>query len=79
MWPIFLIIFGVSFLVLFIIDPKEYGVLIPAGILLFIGVTKLLKKMHYWEVYDVVIKLWPLIFVIVGLGIIINSLRKNVT
>jgi hypothetical protein len=76
-WPIFLIILGIAFLVKFLVDPKDFGALIPAGILLFIGIINLLRALHYWEAYDYVKQYWPLLIVIVGLNIIITAMIKN--
>ncbi|NIR51432.1 hypothetical protein GWO43_22905, partial [candidate division KSB1 bacterium] len=74
-WPIFLIAFGLGFLVLFSVKPEDWGVLIPGGILLFFGVVFLLRNMRlfYWRDFA---DFWPVILIAIGLGIVVSSLRK---
>ena len=78
-WQVFVIIFGLGFLALYIANPKDWGVLIPAGIFIFIGVLSLLKMYFIidWELWDILSDYWPTILILIGLAIIINSLRKE--
>jgi hypothetical protein len=36
-WPVFLFAFGLAFYLLFLIHPRQWSLLIPAGLLLYIG------------------------------------------
>ena len=79
-WPIFLIALGVGFLVLYIFNPRDWGVLIPGFILVSIGGLFALDSMSLIEdafdfIFEVVSVYWPLVFVLFGLGLILNSLR----
>jgi hypothetical protein len=81
-WPIILIALGVGFLFLYIFNPRDWGALIPASILLFIGTLFALDSMELIEdafeiVYDVFSVYWPLVLVLVGASLIINSLRTT--
>jgi len=78
-WPIFLIILGLAFVAIFITKPRDWGVLIPAGIFLFLGVVFLLRKFYiiYWDVWDIVSDYWPVILIIIGGGIILGSLKRH--
>lgn len=77
-WPTFLIIFGIAFVILFIVNPKDWGVLIPGTILLFFGTTFLFKNFHYWRAQELIQRYWPLILIVIGIGIILGSLKKKI-
>lgn len=77
--PVFLIVFGLAFFAVFITKPSDWGVLIPAGIFLFLGAMFWLR-IHtdfYWDVWDVVADYWPVILIIIGGAIILSSLKKK--
>ncbi len=78
-WPIILILLGLSFLSLFIAKPGDWGVLIPGGILLFLGIAFLLRKLHiiYLDIGDILADYWPVILIIIGGGIILGALRRQ--
>lgn len=78
-WPIFLIILGIAFLAIFITKPADWGVLIPAGIFLFLGIVFLLRKFHiiYWDIWDIIADYWPVILIIIGGGIILGALKRQ--
>ena len=78
-WPIFLIILGLSFVSVFITKPYDWGVLIPGGILLFLGIVFLLRKLHiiYLDIGDIIADYWPVILIIIGGGIILGALKKQ--
>ena len=78
-WPMFLIILGISFLAIFITKPADWGVLIPAGIFLFLGTVFLLRKFHiiYWDIWDIIADYWPVILIIIGGGIILGALKRQ--
>jgi hypothetical protein len=78
-WPTFLIILGLAFGSIFITKPSDWGVLIPAGIFLFLGVVFLLRKLHviYWDIGDIIADYWPVILIIIGGGIILGALKRS--
>ncbi len=81
-WPIFLIALGVGFLVLYIFNPRDWGMLVPGFILTFIGGLFALDSMSLIEdafdlVYDFMSIYWPLALVLLGIGLILNSLRTT--
>jgi len=78
-WPVFLIIFGLGLVASFIAKPSDWGVLIPGGIFLFLGVFFLLK-MYYiidWELWELVGDYWPVILILIGGSIILGSLKRK--
>lgn len=78
-WPIFLIIFGLAFVVQFFLNPKDWGLLIPGGIFLFLGVGFFARIMRWYIPFDFeyyIEKYWPVILIVIGISIIISSLTK---
>jgi len=81
-WPIFLIALGVGFLFLYIFDPRDWAALIPAFILLFLGSLFGLDSLDIIDdafefIFDLVSIYWPLLLVLFGISLILNSLRTT--
>ena len=78
-WPTILIILGLSFISVFVAKPGDWGVLIPGGTLLFLGVVFLLRKFHiiYLNIGDIIADYWPMILIIIGAGIILGALKRQ--
>lgn len=76
-WPIFFIIFGIAFIVLFVVKPQDWGVLIPGCLFVLIGTTFLARNFHFWRVQEIVERYWSLLLIIIGIGIILGSLKKR--
>lgn len=78
-WPVFLIIVGLAFLVLFIFKPYDWGVLVPGGILLFFGTVLFLDNIYYlpWQTRELVGTFWPVILIIIGIGIILGQFKRR--
>ena len=77
-WPVFLLAFGFGFLVHFIIKPAEWGVLIPAFLLILWG-TSSLHILHdmFWGWDFTIRRFWPVLLILIGGGIVISSARQN--
>ncbi len=75
-WPVFLIIIGLAFVTSFLLRPNDLGMLIPAGFLIIPGSALLLRKLHFWAAYEYVANFWPLLIVLVGVVIVVKSLKK---
>ncbi len=75
-WPIFLIAFGSGFVALFFVRSEDWGVLIPGGVLLFLGIVFFLRNAGfiYWQDFA---DYWPVVLIIIGLSIVVGSLRKK--
>ncbi len=65
LWPVIFIALGLYFVVLFAIDRKDYGVLMPASIFLVMGAMFQYCQIEGWWMMRV---LWPLFLVGPGLG-----------
>lgn len=78
-WPVVLLALGIAFIFKFIVNPKEWGALIPGTILLFFGLKNMLNAFHefYWDCDFFIDDLWPLIIIIVGIGIIISGIQSS--
>jgi len=78
-WPIILVILGFSFFSVFITKPGDWGALIPAGILILFGGAVLLKKLDiiYLDIGDLIADYWPLILIIIGVGIVLGALKRQ--
>jgi len=78
-WPIYIIILGLGFLALFIVKPRDWGTLIPAAIFLFFGIVSLFNIYYIidWDAWDMVGDYWPIILILIGVSIIISSLKKH--
>ncbi len=81
-WPIVLVIIGLAFLVQFLVKPKDWGLLIPSFILLFIGSLFFANNMGWLYIYDLeyYIQLyWPVILIFIGASLVLANLRKKVS
>jgi hypothetical protein len=78
-WPIFLLAVGCGFLALFLFNPKDWGLIIPASIFLFLGVgfssRTFLGVFWGWERF--IEKYWPVILVVIGLSVLVHGFHKN--
>ncbi len=73
-----LMILGLSFLVLFIFDVRDWHVLIPALLFCGLGAAFMLTELGYWytvDVFNVISKYWPLALILFGGAIMFR--RRN--
>jgi hypothetical protein len=64
-WPLLFILLGLYFVILFISDRKNYGVLMPASIFIVMGGLFLYCTIEGWYTMGM---LWPLFLIGPGLG-----------
>lgn len=78
-WPLILIVLGISFVMIFLIRPQDWGVLIPGGILVVLGLIFLLRNYRYisWDAVGDILQWWPLILVAMGVGLLIFKRKSN--
>jgi len=79
LWPLILIILGISFVMVFLFRPREWGHLIPGGILLVIGLLFFLRNYRYLSRYTLerIFHWWPLILVIIGAWLLLGRRRTH--
>lgn len=77
-WPIFFVALGLGFIVLYVFKPADWALLIPGSILTFMGIVILLHTVNVsFVVIRFVQKFWPLVLVIIGIGLITSALCKR--
>jgi len=78
-WPIFSIILGLAFVSLFILNRKDWGVLIPGGLFLVIGLNYFLDYFNYWRLQTILQTYWPIALIVAGVIIILVNLSRKKT
>ena len=74
LWPLILIIIGISFVMVFLFRPSEWGTLIPGGILIVIGLLFFTWNYRYisWRTMNNILQWWPVILIIIGAGLLLG-------
>ena len=78
-WPIFLLAMGFGFVSLFVFQPRDWGVLIPAAIFLFFGFGFSFENFrgYFWDYEHFVENYWPIIIIFIGIGVILSGIMKT--
>jgi hypothetical protein len=78
LWPAFPLIVGVAFVVLWLAGRlRDGGVLVPAVILLLVGFGGFGFTLGDFPNWRSVLNLWPVLLILLGLGALIQSLRRS--
>jgi hypothetical protein len=80
-FPAFLIIFGLSFAMLFVFKPADWHLLIPAFIFCGLGAALMLTELGYWYTRDVFHSIgayWPLLLIVIGASMLIRKRQPRV-
>jgi hypothetical protein len=75
LFPAWILIFGIAFLMPFINNPREYVHLVLAVVLITLGSSILLVEAGYfyeWDVWYVFSNYWPVILIALGIGMIFS-------
>ena len=77
-WPVFMFALGLGFLALFIFRPRDWGVLIPAGLFLFFGGILSMRMFHgyFWRWEDIIEEYWPVVLIVIGIGVLAGGLLR---
>jgi uncharacterized membrane protein YoaK (UPF0700 family) len=75
-WPTWILAAGLGLCAQYFFVPRQWGVLVPGTVLLFLGGASLLYELDYWYFFDLA-KFWPVILIAFGLGILLNALRRH--
>ena len=77
MWPVFPIIVGTAFIMMYIFRPGDWGLLIPGTILLVIGILFLAYSydVFCWNPGRFIRDFWPLILIAFGAKMLVDSKR----
>lgn len=78
-WPLFLVIVGIAFFVLFIFRSKEWGLMIPGGILIIGGMIFLAHNydMFPYNPFRMILHYWPVILILIGIKLLIDGRRRD--
>jgi hypothetical protein len=81
LWPLILIFLGISFVMLFLMRPRDWGVLIPGGILIAIGLVFFLRNYRCisWVTLNDIFQWWPIILIAVGAYMLTGRRKRNNT
>lgn len=79
MWPVFPFIVGFAFFILFLFNPRDWGVLIPAAILIFISAIFFADNTGFfpWSAWHIIGQTWPVILIVIGIIILVSHGRKK--
>jgi hypothetical protein len=70
LWPMFLIGPGLGFYFMYLLGEKEKALLIPAGILVGLGLLFMLR-------FSRILRYWPLILIIIGIYLLYKHYREG--
>jgi hypothetical protein len=78
LWPAFPLIVGIAFVVMWMAGRfRDAGLLVPGGILLLVGFGGFAFTMHGVPVFQNLLQWWPVLLIVFGIAIIIQSLTRT--
>ena len=74
-----MIILGLAFVALYIVQPENWGLLIPAGLFLFFGFIIWADRVGIidWYTRRQILRLWPVLLILIGVGIVISGFQVS--
>ncbi len=80
LWPAFPLIVGLAFVVMWLAGRcRDGGLLIPAGILLLVGVGGFAFTLGRVPIFQNILQWWPLLLIVFGLVILIQAFTRSRT
>lgn len=78
-WPLFLIAVGLGYSARFLYCPRDWSVLFPAGIYIFLGIVFFLHGLYAISVewIDDLFQYWPVVLILMGVGLLAKGGKKN--
>ena len=78
-WPVFVLIGSAAFFGQWLMQPRERGLLVPAFLALVVGGVALPITLQAVNpaLAEIVIKFWPLVLVLVGLGLLASVFQRR--
>lgn len=76
--PASFLVFGLAFLMMYLVNVREWALLIPSFVLIGLGSIFILDEFGYvdgWEVWYSIRQYWPIAIILFGLGILLR--RKS--
>jgi hypothetical protein len=66
---------GLAFVMVYVVEPRNFGVLVPAMLFVGFGVAMILVELNYldwWEVRRVIRTYWPLVLILWGAAMLVK-------
>ena len=77
LWPAFPLIVGIAFVVLWAVSGfRDWGVLVPAGILLLVGFGGFAFTLGNVPVFRDILQWWPLLLIFFGIIVLVQSVIR---
>lgn len=77
LWPAFPLIVGLAFIVLWVVGRfRDWGTLVPAGILLLVGIGGFAFTLGNVPLFRNILQWWPLLLILFGLVILIQAVLR---
>lgn len=78
-WSVFFFALGLGFVILYVMEPKDWGLLVPGGILVFIGGAAMLEQLDVigWRTWQRLVDFWPVILILIGAKLLYDGLRRG--
>jgi len=78
LWPVFIIISGLSFVAQWLVQPRERGLLLPGLSALAVGGVLLLFTLNLLggAVGQLATQLWPVLLIVAGIGLLVSYLWR---
>jgi hypothetical protein len=78
LWPVFPLIVGIAFVVLWAAGRfRDWGVLIPAAVLLLVGIGGLAFTLGNVPIFQNILQWWPLLLIFFGVIVLIQSVVRG--
>jgi len=78
LWTIAVLAFGLSFIVLYLFKPQDWGILVPGTIVTFFGLVFLMDDLNVsWMTLENIKSYWPVILIVIGVGVVVSALTKK--
>jgi len=74
-----IIILGLAFVALYVVQPENWGLLIPAGLFLFFGFIIWADRVGIidWYTRRQILRLWPILLILIGAGIVVSGFQAS--
>lgn len=77
LWPLIILILGISFVTLYIFSPKRRDALWPGLILIVVAFLLMFVPWCWYDIFYWIGRLWPVLLIAAGILIILESQRRR--
>lgn len=77
LWPVFPLIVGVAFVVMWIANRfRDMGLLVPAAILLIVGLAGFAFTLREVPVWQTIFNWWPVLLIVLGIVVLLQAFMR---